>query len=162
MTNIYQLTAEYQRLLHKEEYSHEDMKALDDLPGIIEDKLIQRAYVVRDLEYLIASINCELQNMTKRRDRLQNNLENLQKSILHPMQDNSMSVIDKCPNFKIAIHNKKPRVDPYDKAQIPDEFWIVEHKPVMKLDTNLLHEVLDRGDEVPGARLVDPYRLAIK
>ncbi len=160
--NLYQMESKYQQLLDKEEYTKEDMEALELLPGLIEDKLIARAYVVRNLEYLIAGINCELSNMIERRDKLQSNLDKLNISILDSMQLNNIKQIDKCPNFKIAIHKKKARVDAYDREKIPFEFWIKEEKIINKLNTNLVHEFILQGKDVPGAKLVDPFKLVIK
>lgn len=159
---LYQLTNEYNRLWDKEEYTREDLEALDALPGLIEDKVIARAYVIRDLEYLIASINCELKNMTARRDKLQNNLINLQQSCLNAMETAQIKRITKCPHFQVAVQGKKPRVDDYDGDAIPPEYWIIKQVEQHRLDKDRLHADLAAGKDIPGARLVDPVKLVIK
>lgn len=160
---LYQLQANYQQLLDKDVLDHDDLQRLDELPGLMEDKLIQRAYLVKNLEYLIASINCELEHILKRRDRLQANMESLQQSILESMQLTHLAKITKCPYFEIAVHKKKPKVDDYDRKAIPDEYWYTtEPKVEIKLDKERLHDDLAAGKDIPGARLIDPVKLVIK
>ena len=89
-------------------------------------------------------------------------MESLQQSILDSMQVAQLAKITKSPHFDIAIHKKKPRVDDYDKHAIPEHYWTVDHKPVLKLNKELLHDDLAAGMDIPGARLVDPVRLVIK
>ena len=110
----------------------------------------------------MASINCELDAMTKRRDQLQSNLDELQHSILNSMQVAQLAKITKCPHFEIAVHKKKPKVDDFDRKAIPEHYWVVDHKPVLKLNKELLHDDLAAGCEIPGARLIDPVKLVIK
>jgi hypothetical protein len=160
--SLYQIQAHYLQLLDKDEYSREDLELLNDLPGLLEDKLIQRAYVVKNLEYMIASINCELDHMKQRRNKLEKNLKGLQDSIIDNMHTANIAKITKCPHFEIAVHKKKPRVDDYDKHAIPEHYWTVDHKPVLKLNKDLLHDDLAAGMDIPGARLVDLARLVIK
>jgi hypothetical protein len=163
MNSLYNLQAQYLWLLQKDEYTHEDMKALDELPGFIEDNIIQRCYIIRDLEYLIASINCEMTNMASRRDKLQKNLSLLQESCINAMEIAQIKKIEKCPNFKIAVQGKKPRVDDFDRKTIPEEYWYLGDAVIeKKLDKDRLHADLAAGKDIPGARLVDPVKLVIK
>ena len=161
-SNLYSLQADYLRLLDKDSYSHEDMQALDELPGLIEDKLIQRGYVIRNLEYLIASINCELTNMTDRRNKLQKNLDILQESCINAMQIANIAKIDKCPSFQIALHKKKMRVDIYDIESLPSSYKVEKETITECIDKNRIHIDISAGKDVPGARLVDPVKLVIK
>ena len=46
--NLYQIQSRYLQLLDKDSYTAEDLAELDTLPGLLEDKLIQRAYVVEE------------------------------------------------------------------------------------------------------------------
>jgi hypothetical protein len=160
MTSLYQLQTNYQILLHKEELTADDLKLIEELPDLIEDKLINIAYVIKNMDYLIDNIDNELKKMTERKRRLQNNRDNLQSSILNNMIVNDIKKIDKCPHFEIAIHKKRQAVEIYDKEKIDKKY--LEMEVIMKIQKDKIREDLEKGEIIEGAKLIDPFRLSIK
>jgi len=136
------------------------LDALDSLPGSIEDNLIQRSYAIKNLEYIIASINCEMSNMKERRDKLQNNLDNLQKSCINAMQIAGIEKIDKCPHFKVSRRKNRVAVEILDEKSIAPGY--IKIKNTWSFDKELIKEDIEKGIVVEGAHLVQKERLVIK
>lgn len=159
MTSLYNLTKEYRELLSKEELTDEDILAISSRQGEIEDKVIQCAYVIRELEADVAHCESAIKIAQGKKKRLANNLERLEEYVLDAMQNNNLTMVDKEPLFDVKIKTNPASVDDYEPVDIPKEYWV--HTTKVSLDRNKVKDDIKNGVVIPGARLINKKVLKI-
>ena len=81
--------------------------------------------------------------------------------LLRNMIASDIQVIE-CPLFRISIAKNPPAVEVFDEKQIPADYFISPPAPPPKLDKTLIAQALKDNHDVPGARLRQGVRLAIR
>ncbi len=160
MTSLYNLSNDYQNLLSKDEFDEEDMTLLDNLHDAIEDKSIQCAYVIKELEGRLATTEAAIKLAQGKKERIRNNITSLKEYVLDCMMGNHIDKIDKDPLFDIKVRQNPSSVDDYEPTEIPNEYWV--KKETIELDKKKVKEDIELGVVVPGARLVRKLSLQIK
>lgn len=161
MSSLYNLTAEYQALLGKDEYSDLDLMELDKLHGDIEDRVVYYAKVIKELDGKLAMTENAIRDAQEKKKRIIANIERLEQYVTAAMISNNLAKVDKCPLFDVKIRNNPPSVDDYDTTVIPEEYWV--HKDVMSLDKKKVKEDIENlGLVIPGVQLVRKVSLLIK
>ena len=132
---------------------------LEALGGELEDKAINVAKFLRNMEAMAEAIKNAEVDMAKRRKALENRVLWLKEYLKGSMEHTGIIKIE-CPYFKLSIQNNPPAVNIFDEDAIPVEFK--EQVITWKIDKPAIKEAIKNGEAVPGAILTNGTRLVIK
>jgi hypothetical protein len=130
---------------------------LEDLTGELEDKAVNIAKFIRNLEATADAIKKAEVDMAKRRKAFENRVQWLKDYLKTNMEATGITQID-CPYFKLSIAKNPPSLELFDSQAVPDEYKHIETvitEPAIKA-------ALSSGHDIQGARLVNGTRLVIK
>jgi len=162
---LYQLAAEYRADL--ETLADLDLPpeavadTLESLGGELQVKAQNVVAFMRNLESTAAAIKEAEASMAARRKAIENRVASLKRYVLDAMQSNGIQRID-CPLFAISIAKNPPAVEIFDERQLPNDYLTDPPPPAPVPDKKLIAQVLKAGHDVPGARLVQGVRLAVR
>jgi Siphovirus Gp157 len=132
---------------------------LEALSGEMEDKAINVAKFLRNLEVMAESIKQAEMDMAKRRKAIENRVQWFKSYLKISMENTRISKIE-CPYFKLSIQSNPVAVEILNESVIPRKFK--EKVIAWKIDKNAIKEALKAGKTVKGAALVNGSRLVIK
>ena len=132
---------------------------LEALTGELEEKAINVAMCLKNMETTAEAIKNAETEMAKRRKALEKRVQWLKDYLKDNMLHTGISKIE-CPYFKLAIQNNPPSVNLIDEAAIPEKFK--EKVITWKIDKPAIKEAIQSGEVVPGATLTNGKRLAIR
>jgi hypothetical protein len=132
---------------------------LEALGGELEDKAVNVAKFLRNLEATADAIKAAEADMAKRRKALENRVQWLKSYIKGNMEACGISKIE-CPYFKLSIQKNPSAVNILDENAIPAAFK--EQVSSWKIDKAAIKDALKAGTAVSGAELSNGTRLAIK
>ncbi len=132
---------------------------LEGIEGQLQDKAINIAKYLRNLESTAKAIKEAEQQMNTRRKTLENRARWLKDYLKINMENAGISRIDS-PWFNLSVQRNPEAVEVFDEQRIPDKFK--EEQFVVRVDKNRIKKVLQSGIEVPGACLSQSTRLAIR
>jgi hypothetical protein len=132
---------------------------LEALGGELEDKAVNVAKFLRNLEATAEAIKAAEADMAKRRKALESRAQWLKNYLKGNMEACSISKIE-CPFFKLSIQNNPAAVNVINENAIPEQFK--EQVITCKIDKNAIKDAIKTGQSVPGAELVNSTRLVIK
>lgn len=132
---------------------------LDALSGELEDKAINVAKFLRNMETMAEAIKNAETDMAKRRKALESRVKWLKDYLKGNMEHTGISKIE-CPYFKLSIQNNPSAVNILNEDVIPEQFK--EAVITWKIDKTAIKDTLKKGEAVPGAELVNGTRLVIK
>ncbi|GAA4321987.1 siphovirus Gp157 family protein [Pigmentiphaga soli] len=167
MSNIslYALAAEYRGDLEKlaELDLPDDVIAdtLESLGGELEVKAQNVVAFSRHLEKLAESIKEAEAEMAKRRKAVEARAERIKAYVLQAMQDNRIQKIE-CPWFVLSIAKNPPAVEIEDERMVPKDYFTSPPPPPPQIDKKLILQALKDGYDVPGAKLRQGVRLAVR
>ncbi len=160
MTSLYDLNQEYQKLLTKDEFTDADMAAIDNMHGLIEDKVVSCACVIRELKAKKLATDEAIKLAKDKSDRIQANINKLEHRVLTTLKENQIERIDKHPLFDVTLQTNRASVDDYDHSVIPAEYWKL--KETYTLDKIKVKEDIEElGLVLPGVRLINKVVLKI-
>jgi hypothetical protein len=164
--NLYQITAEYRAALATlAEIDGLDPQTVADtvegLAGDVESKL--RAVIAYSLELDIQATGAAeaAKRMQARAKALESRVEWLRTYALTAMQATGIAAVETA-EFAARVAKKPPSVDVTDPALIPPAFMRTPEPPPPAPDKKAIADALKAGASVPGAELVQGWRLAIK
>lgn len=160
MTSLWQLSNDYQRLLMKDEFTSEDLAAIDAQHGFLEDKAISCACVINELKSKLFLTQEAIKIAEDKKHRIQANIDSLEEYVLDSLVKNNIEIIDKHPLFDVRVRYNRAAVEDYEPQEIPSEYWI--KKESISLDKKHIKEDISNGVVVPGARLVKKAVLKIE
>ena len=162
---LYQIAAEYKADVEKLadlDLTPEAIKdTLDGMSGALEAKASNIASLVRNLEVTADAIKQAESEMAKRRKAIESRIQSIKDYTLHTMTVNNIEKIE-TPYFKLSIAKNLPSVDIWDIDQVPAHFMKQPEPPPPAPDKASIKESLKLGEDVPGCRLSQSVRLAIK
>jgi hypothetical protein len=132
---------------------------LEALGGELEDKAVNVAKFLRNMEATADAIKAAETDMAKRRKALENRVQWLKSYIKGNMEACGISKIE-CPYFKLSIQKNPSAVNILDENAIPAAFK--EQVISWKIDKAAIKDAIKAGTAVPGAELTNGTRLAIK
>jgi len=132
---------------------------LEALGGELEDKAINVAKFLKNMEATAKAIKEAEAEMARRRKALENRVKWLKDYLKANMEHTGISKIE-CPYFKLSVQKNPPAVAILDEEAIPAEFK--EQVVSWKLDKTGIKNAIKAGKSVPGAELVNGTRLAIR
>jgi Gp157 protein len=160
---LYQLSANYLEALDVLTDPEADLPmeaingTLEALSGELEDKAINVAKFLRNMEAAAEAIKNAEAGMSKRRKTLENRVTWLKSYLKNNMEHTGISTIE-CPYFKLSIQDNPAAIQIVDEEAIPDQFK--EQLVTWRIDKTAIKEAIKAGKEVPGAELVNGTRLA--
>ena len=164
---LYNLASEYRALallLAERDFDEQtiaDTIEASGLPEAIAEKAQGCEMVARMMEADIPTIDAEIKRLQELKKARQAKAAALRKYVLDNMLACGIQSID-APLFSIKIAKNPPSVEIYDERQIPADYMSAPPPPAPKPDKKLIAQAIKDGFEVPGAKLSQGYRLAIK
>lgn len=165
LPTLFELAAEYRADLEKLaslDLPEETVRdTIEGMGGALEVKAQNIASLTKHLEVVAAGIKDAEQAMASRRRALENRIESLKGYTLSAMQNNAIERID-TPMYVLSVAKNPPSVEVYEPALIPAKFMRQPEPPPPAPDKKAIMESIKQGEEVPGCRLTQGYRLSIK
>ena len=170
MTSIalYQITGEYQALMHQLDGLDLDAQTIADtieasgLTDALQDKAQGIEMVARAATQYVPALDAEiarLQALKAARERIAQGLRDYLKK---NMEAAGIERIE-CPYFKITIAKNPPSVDIFDPLSLPAGYMVTPEPklPVAAPDKKAIASAIKAGFDVPGARIVQNTRLKV-
>ena len=132
---------------------------LEGLSGELEDKAVNVAKFLRNMEAMAKAIKNAEAEMARRRKSLESRVTWMKSYLKGSMEHTGITKIE-CPFFKISIQNNPASISILNEEAIPAEYkaqvisW--------KIDKTAIKNAIKGGKTIPGAVLVNGTRLAIK
>lgn len=163
--NLYQIASQYRGDLDKlaEMDLPDDVIAdtLEGLGGELEVKAQNVVAFARHLEKLAESIKEAEAGMAARRKAIENRADRVKAYVLETMLTNNIQKIE-CPWFVLSIAKNPAAVVIEDERQVPQAYFTSPPPPPPQIDKKLIAQALKDGFDVPGAKLRQGVRLAIR
>lgn len=138
------------------EVSAELTEALDQLNLAKEEKLENIACFIKNLKAESAAIDEEIKTLKARLDAKENKIERMKEYLAYCMGDEL-----KFETAKVSLSFRKSKaVEITDEENIPEAYIVI--KTTSRVDKVAIKHAIDKGEEVPGASLVDHKSLQIK
>lgn len=150
--NLFELSARFQQLLDKDEYTPEEMAELESLHASIEDACVERAKYIKNLEAMKEAVKKEIGLMQERYKDLNNKTENQREKLINIMQSNKLNKIDH-PVMRIIIPKPRASVEILDESLIANGYCRTETKTIKYINKDAIKLTLETGGDVEGARL---------
>ena len=166
-TSLFNLTNQYLQLadaLAAGDFDADTVSDTIEASGLTDDissKAQGLEYVARSAEAHLPAIDAEIGRLQALRAHRVKVADGLRSYLLDNMIRMQIEKID-CPMFSISIRSNPPSVDVFDPLQLPISYMVSPLPPPDRPDKTLIKEALKAGKDVPGARLVQGQRLAIK
>jgi hypothetical protein len=161
--NLYELSAEYQRLMDEviqsDELSETLLSSIAFMHDSIEDKAKQIGKIIKNLEAEHCAIINAMQEMKQRADKLDNKIENIRDWLKVNMEKCDIKKINS-PYFDIQIKNNPASVIIKDETLIPKAYF--NEMIMRKVNKSLLSQELKNNIMIPGVFLEYRTRLEIK
>ena len=166
-TSLFNLTNQYLQLadtLAAGDFDADTVADTIEASGLTDDissKAQGLEYVARSAEAHLPAIDAEIGRLQALKAHRVKVAAGLRGYLLDSMIRMQIEKID-CPMFSISIRSNPPSVDVFDPLQVPISYMVTPLPPPDRPDKTLIKEALKAGKDVPGARLVQGQRLAIK
>lgn len=160
---LYELSADYlaalDALAEIEDLPPEAIAdTLEGLAGVWEDKALNVARYVRNLEAEAAAIEDAKKRMEARAKAAANQAARLKAYLKGELERTGLK--PKAPDLALRLQNNPPAVVLEDESRIPDGYRRIETVThILKAE---ISTALKAGQEIPGARLVQSKRLVIQ
>lgn len=164
-TSLYVLTSEFEAAAHRlSDLDLPDEVVADTLEGLqfpIEQKSVQVALFMRNLEATAEQIKQAEADMAKRRKAIEARAERIRQYLQVNMERAGIQKIE-CPHFKLSLRDNPASVVIDAPSQIPVEFMRQPEPPPAAPDKTAIKKAIEAGTEVPGCHLGRSRRLEIK
>jgi hypothetical protein len=167
MTALYNLAGQYAALADKLDRLELDDQTIADTiesSGLVDDiqtKAQGVLMVAAESTKYVTLIEIEIQRLKDLKATRERVAAGLREYLKTCMESAGIEKIE-CPLWKVSIQKNPPSVDVFDPLSIPAAY-MTDPKPVPPApDKALIKQAIKEGFEVPGARLTQSTRLAIK
>lgn len=160
---LYELSTQYQQLAQQLSELDLDAQTVQDTieaSGLVDDfttKAQNIEMVCRQITKDIPAIEAELKRLKSLKEHRERVAAGLHEYLKFHMEATGIQKIE-APLFSISLRTNPPSVEVFDEAQVPEEFLV----PKYSVSKTLLKEAMKDGKEIPGARMVQTTRVAIK
>ncbi|NYT67933.1 siphovirus Gp157 family protein [Pusillimonas noertemannii] len=164
---LYNLASEYRALAMFLADGDFDLDTISDtieasgLPDAISEKAQGCEMVARTMEADIPTIDAEIKRLQDLKKARQARADALRKYVLDNMLACNIERID-APLFSIKVAKNPPKVEIFDERQLPADYLTDPPPPAPVPDKRLMLQALKDGAEIPGAKLTQGFRLAVK
>lgn len=164
MSNLYELKAQFQhdaaRLADLDLDEQTLIDTLESMSGELEEKATATVMVARNIRATADAIKQAEAAMAARRKAMEARADALEQRVFTTMLETGITRIES-PYFALSIANNPASVDVFDSLQVPADY-MREIPATSAPDKALIKRAIQDGYDVPGARLVQGKRLAIK
>lgn len=157
--NLYEISNQYQYLLQSEEFSADELVALDAIHDSMEEKAKSIGAVIKTMEAEENAIVVATKAMEERASSLSHKISNLKDYLKQNLELCHIKEV-KSPWFDIKIMQNPPSVVLLDDQQVPSDYREIRESEY--INRKAIAEALKSGIAVPGAILVRNTRLAIR
>lgn len=163
---LYQLTGEYQALMHKLDGLDLDAQTIADtieasgLTDALEAKAQGVEMVARSAVQYVPALDAEIERLQALKAQRERVAQGLRDYLKRNMESAGIDKIE-CPMFKITIAKNPPAVDLFDPLSLPAQYMVVPDPRPAAPDKKAISAALKAGQDVPGARLTQSTRLKI-
>jgi len=165
MTALYQLAADYKEAAERLSESGLDEQTITDtlegLSGDIEQKAINLAKLIRNIEAETSAIRSAVDDMVKRANAEEAKAKRLRDYLKDCLQQAEIRKVS-CPFFVVSLKATPAAVVIDDEKLIRGDLMVWPPAPPPKPDKRAIAEVIKAGEEVAGAHLESGTRLEIK
>lgn len=165
MTALYQLVADYKEAAERLSESGLDEQTITDtlegLSGDIEQKAINLAKLIRNIEAETSAIRSAVDDMVKRANAEEAKAKRLRDYLKDCLQQAEIRKVS-CPFFVVSLKATPAAVVIDDEKLIRGDLMVWPPAPPPKPDKRAIAEVIKAGEEVAGAHLESGTRLEIK
>jgi hypothetical protein len=161
MKNIFQITQEAQEIasiLEEGEFTPEIEKRLAITAGELETKAANYAHVIKSIEGDLITIDAEIKRLQALKSGKTKVIDRMKEAVTTAMVAMQMDRIE-TPIMKLFFR-KSEAVEIEDENLVPDEYKI--SRVVVNPDKIQIKKLIQRGEEVPGCRVVEKLNLQIK
>lgn len=162
---LYEISSQYLADLNKLNELELDeqtfLDTLDGLSGELEQKAINVAMYIKNLEVSADAIKQAEKSMADRRTSIEAKQDKIRKYLLENMLKTGITKIE-CPHFVLSVRKNPASVDVLMQDQIPDEYFDIPDPLPPTLNKKRLAEDLKAGVLIEGARLTQGNSLQIK
>lgn len=113
--------------------------------------------VCREMTKDLPAIESEIKRLTGLKKHRERVADGLHEYLRFHMTQTGITKIE-APLFSISLRTNPPSVEVFDEAQVPEEFMV----PKYTISKTLLKDAMAQGREIPGARMVQTTRVAVK
>lgn len=161
---LYEISNEIQKTLeHVNEYGEitdEQMETITNLNQSFEEKAISVAAYIKNLQAESEAVNKAMNEMRYRRDKIDNNIEELSEYLKVHLSQNSINEIKSSPYFKIKLKKCPPSVEVFREEEIPEEYW--QERVTKVLSKRNILDDLKAGVYIEGVTIKNNLKLEIK
>jgi hypothetical protein len=132
---------------------------MESLGGELEEKAINVAKAIRNMESSAAAIRQAEVDMAKRRTTIERRAGLMRGYLMGVMSYTGVTKIDS-PYFTLSIQNNPPAVNVYNEEALPPQFktQVVN----WKIDKDAIKKAIKYGYSIVGAELTNSTRLVIR
>jgi hypothetical protein len=162
---LYELSHSYLQALEAFTDPEADLPAevvtdtLEGIEGELQDKAVNVAKFMRNLEAVAEAVKAAEENMARRRKAIENRARWIKDYLKTNMEACGIQKIES-PWFVLAIQKNPVAVEILNEAALPDEFK--EAIITTKIDRAGIKQAIEAGREVPGAALSRGTRLVVR
>jgi hypothetical protein len=135
------------------------LDTLDGIEGQLQDKAVSVAKFMQNLDVTAKAIKEAEQQMSRRRKAIEKRSRWIRDYLKHNMEAAGMTKIES-PWFSLAVQKNPEAVEIHDETSVPDDFK--SEVVSVKIDKAAIKQAIRGGGEVPGTRLIQGTRLAIR
>lgn len=163
MKPLYEISDEYQYLIKEimecEEINDDTMLHLEKLHDSIEQKAINIASIIKNMEAEEEGIKNAIANMVERKNRISNKMNSLKEYLKCHLERCDIKKVSS-PYFDISVKTNPVSVSVTDENLIPNDYF--KEKIMRTLDKVLISQQLKSDIPVPGAFLERRTRIEIR
>jgi hypothetical protein len=164
--HLYELSAIYAHLQSELEDGEPDaidraIAKIDAIEGAFNDKAVQVAFVLKNMQAMADAIGEEAERMTARKKAADAKIASIKEYLRTNMVRASVSKIE-CPHFKIALRDNPPKVNVVDEKAIPIEYMVQAPVPPPAPDKKKIIEDWKQGVVVEGVEITQGSRIEIR
>ncbi|HEC16028.1 MAG TPA: siphovirus Gp157 family protein [Sedimenticola sp.] len=135
------------------------MDTLEGIEGQLQDKAVNVAKFMQNLDATARAIKEAEQKMATRRKAIENRARWIKDYLKSNMEAAGITKIES-PWFRLAIQKNPGAVEIIDEASLPDDFKT--EVVTVKIDKAAIKQAIRGGAEVPGAILSQGTRLVVR
>ena len=161
---LFQIAAEHRELAER----LQDMDLPDEIVAdtlSAESNLVEKsasvAFVIRNIEAMADACKAEATRMAERAKAIERRAEQVRRYLQEGMEYAGVSKIEH-PTFTLSIQKNPPSVEIFSEEQIPALYMKQPDPPAPKPDKKAILVALKSGQDVPGTKIHQGSRLAIK
>lgn len=161
MSNLFDLTGNYQQIYNLIVEQGEDSALVDTLKSIndaLEDKADGYVAVIKQLESDNKAIDEEIKRLRQRKTTNQNGVSRLKESLQYAMETTKKEKFKTALN-SFSIANNPPSLDVVNEKLIPKSYWVSQ---APKLNKKEVLQDIKNGKEVQGVEVKQTKSLRVR